>query len=375
MICQRPSEEARSSASPELLIDQQQTASSPVEGITSSSYRTTSIDQQQTAGPRSAIEDQLQAKIIELEEYIGQLKSNDDPKREAVKHTLLEEDVIHLHKKILNLRVDLRLAREKQDELEKAMKEAVKNMSTVLDFANGGSGSATLELTTEPVSPDASLPSNHSKPTVEKPNSTPRVFQTGVAGSAGGFPSSYGTGQTNQHHAPKPLFTGSTFGSTPSSSRPFAKTPAPAVGKGAGFPAGQQANKSAPSMFGNPKLKFQYDAGSNGRAFMNKPGFGNNQEQSLGEARLRHYGLDHPVWPETLRNAREPTIMTLSDSASSSETSFPEGKKRKIGEVAEEWEKETLGTKDTGGSNGGRSFKLPKLIGDGLWLRYGRDGN
>lgn len=113
-------EETVFSASPATLIGQEQTAgpSSVVEETTSSASPATLFDQQQTAGPSSPVEDQLRSQIDGLEEFVRQLKLNQDPNREAVKHTLLQDELVQLREKNLNLRVDLQVAQEKHRLLE-----------------------------------------------------------------------------------------------------------------------------------------------------------------------------------------------------------------------------------------------------------------
>lgn len=349
-------DEPTCSASPATSINQQQTASSAVEDTISSASPATLIDQHQTPGPSNAVEDQLRNQINGLEDEVRQLKLNQDPKREATKHTLLQEDLVQLREEKLNLRVDLQVAQEKHRRLEEKyeklhalesehqrcknlMQKALENLSIGLDISNGESDNP--GLTTEGVTPGASLSSRKSvsNPPVEKASGTPSAFQIGqethpssfLAGSTSGgspaqasifgqhpirsspaqpfiFPPS--TLQKDQPDAPKSSFADLVFGSAPSSFRPFATTPSPTIRTGVGSFGLPQANEQAPSMFGDPRQttqsEYQCEFGrSRSIVFVNTPGFYNKQEQSFEEARLRCYGfkpmpLLTSSWPKPL---------------------------------------------------------------------------
>ena len=179
--------EAKSRASPATKIARQETTSSAVENPTASV-----IDQQQTAGPpsvvekstssispeplinsrqnsglSSSVEDQLRKQITGLEDEICQLKINQDPSRELVKHAF-REALAQLRKKNLNLRIDLKTARKKHQALEsehdrckKQMEKAIiRNLSTSLNHSKGESASP--GQATEGAIPAASLPPKQS---------------------------------------------------------------------------------------------------------------------------------------------------------------------------------------------------------------------
>lgn len=179
--------EGISSASPTVLIDQQTAGpSSVVEEAMSAACPAALINQQQTAGPSTAVEDQLRKQIARLEDDIRQLKLDQDPNRKAITHTLLQEKLAQLRKKNLNLRVELQVAQERLRLLEekqenhhalerkhkrckKLMQQAIENLSTGLDLPNGES--VNLGLNIEAVVPGASLlpPQTGSSPPVDEP--------------------------------------------------------------------------------------------------------------------------------------------------------------------------------------------------------------
>ena len=165
-------EEGTSSASPSTLIGQQQTAgdSSVAEEAMSSSPAT--LIDQKNAGPSTAVEGQLRKPIARLEDDIHQLKLDQDPNREAVKYTLLRDELAQLREKELNVRVELQLARESVWFLEKKlekhqvlgselerckqlMQKAINDLSNGLDLSNRKSPK--LGLATEAVPFGASL--------------------------------------------------------------------------------------------------------------------------------------------------------------------------------------------------------------------------
>ena len=272
--------------SPAALIDQQQTAgpSSAFRKATSSLSSAVLIDQQQTAGPSSAVEDELRKQIAGLEDEIRQLRLSQDPKREAVKYALLQDELAQLRKNNLNLRVELQVAQEVHQALEEKrekyhalesehercknlMQKAMENLSSGLVFLNGES--ANLGLITERVAPGALLPPQQSL-------SSPPGKKT-----SGSHFITPGASQKGQPHAPTSPF----HGSTPSSSRPEVK-PLFIV-------TTLKVNKPASSMFGDPEQTVQSESSVEKFTFFNTPGSYNNQEQSFEEARLRRYELTH----------------------------------------------------------------------------------
>lgn len=110
----------------------------------------TAEDQQQTEAPCSAIEDQLKKEVAGLEAEIRQLKRNQDPAREGVRHTLVQEELAQIRETNLNLRVELQVAQKGHRVLEEKyhalvrqherciefVQKAVENLSTGLELSN-----------------------------------------------------------------------------------------------------------------------------------------------------------------------------------------------------------------------------------------------
>ena len=271
--------------SPAALIDQQQTAgpSSAFRKATSSASSAALIDQQQTAGPSSAVEDELRKQIAGLEDEIRQLRLG----REAVKYTLLQDELAQLRENNLNLRVELQVAQEVHQALEEKhekyhalesehercknlMQQAIENLSSGLVFLNGES--ANLGLITERVAPGALLPPQQSL-------SSPPGKKT-----SGSHFITPGASQKSQPHTPTSPF----HGSTPSSSRPEVNPLFIVTSKTA---SALKVNKAAPSMFGDPEPTVQSESSGEKITLFNTPGSYKNQEQSFEEARLRRYKL------------------------------------------------------------------------------------
>ena len=265
-----------SSDSPETLIDQQQTAgpSSAVEKSTSSASPESLIDHQQILGPSSAVEEQLRKQVTGLEDEVRHFKLNQD--REALKHTLLQEELAQVREKNLNLRVDFQTAQEKHQAVEsehykckgqmlKSIEEAIKNLSTALDLSAGGSTDP--GPTTKIVVSGTSLPPQQSvtNPTVGKTGGTAGAFHFGIPGSTGG--------------------------GSPVHTNIFSKSPATSTSTG--FLRSPSVNKPVASKFGDPKEMVQPEALGT-MVLISTPGFCNNQEQSFEEARLRRYEFDNP---------------------------------------------------------------------------------
>ena len=260
--------EPNSVASTEVSNTQQQTAevNNGAENTMSSNFQAPSLNHLQHSEPSNSTEDQLPKSITGLDDNIGQSKLVQDPKREVVKHTLLQEEVAQLREENLNLRVDLQLAREKHKLLEsehdkckkrakkmgKAMKKAIKNLSMDLDLPEGSS--ADPELATGGVVAAVSLPP---QPPADNPtvSSTPTAFQTGSTPVRAKF-----FGQSLMTHASPGVF---------------------------GSPG---VNRPLPSMTGDPVSLIQ-SLGGNAFGIMSTPGFYNYQEQSFEEARLRRYEM------------------------------------------------------------------------------------
>lgn len=334
----RTSAEAKLMASPTALIAQLEPASSAVETPISSASPEVSNDQQQNAGtstafeksippnlqepsnnhsqgsrPSRSVEDQLREQITRLEGEIRQFKLDQDPSRNNVKNTLLQEELVQLREKNLNLRVDLQLAHGKHQALEsehyeckKAMKKAFRNLSAGLDLLEGDSDN--LRQTQKGAIPAASLPPKQSlsNPKVEKTSATPSAFSVGVSGSTGG-------GLPVQANI---------FGQDPVNN-----TSACFVGS-LGF------NKPVLCMFGDPAPMIQHE-GQDAVLLVSTPGSCNNQEQSFEEARLRRYELYNDKSPKSLDifgNSKAPAPHKSFDGASFSESPFQQDKKRKIGE-------------------------------------------
>ena len=258
-----------STASTEVSIHQQQTAEATngVEKNMASNCQAPSLNHPQHSEPSNSTEDQLPKLITGVDDKTRQSKPNQDPKREIVKQTLLQEELAHLREENLNLRTDLQLAREKHQLLEsehkkcknskkkmgKAMKKAISKLSTGLDLPEGGF--ADPELTTGGVVPDVSLPSQRpaDDSTVEKSNGSLSAFQAPVQASF--------------------------FGQSLSNISP-------------GLFGSRGVNRPLPSMTGDPVRMIQ-PLEENAFGIMSTPGSYNDQEQSFEEARLRRYEMSN----------------------------------------------------------------------------------
>ena len=266
----------------------------------SSNHRSPSLNHLQHSEPSNPTEDHLPKLITGLDDEIRQSKPTQDPKREAVKHTLLQEELAQLREENLNLRIDLQLAREKHQLLEsehneckkskkkmgKAMKKAIRNLSTGLNLPEGAS--ANPELTTGDVDPGVSSPP-------QRPVQAKVFGQSSMTNASPGFFGSLGV------------------------------------------------NKSLLSSTGDPVRLIQAENQSS-LVIMSTPGSYNGQEQSFEEARLRRHemsnikavqsqtpeGLESPAnfqMPTPHKSFRGPPLPPFLELPS---------KKRKIGNDAED---------------------------------------
>ena len=321
-----------STASTEVSTHQQQTTEAFNDGqkTMSSNHQAPSLNHLQHSEPSNSTEDQPPKLIIGFDDMIRRLKPCQDPKREVVKHTLLQEELAQLREENLNLRVDLQLAREKHRLLEsehneckkskkkmgEAMIKAIKKLSTGLDLPEGGS--ADPELTTGGVVPNVLLPSHRpaDDPTVEKSSSTLSAFQAGV--------------------------TGSTDGGTPVEAKVFGQSLM--TNTSSGFFGSPGVNRPLPSITGDPVRMIQ-SLGGNAFGIMSTPGSYNDQEQSFEEARLRRYEMSNikavpsqtPKGLEGFGNFQMPAPHKSFDRPSLLEI-VQQSKKRKIGNDAEDRE-------------------------------------
>ena len=336
-------------ASTEISIHQQQTAeaTSNVEKTMSSNCQASSLNHLQHSEPSNSTADQLPKPITGLVDNIRQSKLNEDPKREVVKHTLLQEELAQLREETLNLRVDLQLTREKHQLLEsknqefqkckkhkkqmrKAMKIAIRNLSTGLNLPEGGS--ADPELTTGGVVAGASLPPQRpaDDPTVEKSSGTLSAFQAGVTGSTDGGTS-----------VPAQFFGQSLMTNT-----------------SPGFFGSRGVNRPLPSMTGDPVRMIQA-LDENTLVILSTPGSYNDQEQSFEEARLRRYEMSNikavpsqtPKGLELFGHFKVPAPHKSFSRPSLLDFVAQQSKKRKIGNDAEDREGQTPGSMDAAGVN------------------------
>ena len=310
----------------------------------SSNCQAPSLNHLQHSEPSNSTADQLPKLITGPDDNIRQSKLDQDPKREVVKHTLLQEELAQLREENLNLRVDLQLAREKHQLLEsehheckkhkkqmgKAMKKAIRNLSTGLNLPEGGSTDP--ELTTGGVVAGVSLPPQRpaDDPTVEKSSSTLSAFQAGLTGSTAG-------GTTVQAQ-----FFGQSLMTNTSP----------------GFVGSRGFNRSLPSMTGDPVRMIQA-LDENSLVILSTPGFYNDQEQSFEEARLRRYEMSKmkavasqaPKGLELFGNSKMPVHHNSFNGPSSSERVDQQSKKRKIGKDAEGREGQIQGNVDVADAN------------------------
>lgn len=338
-------------SSTEVSIHQQQTAEATngVKKTMSSNCQAPSLNHLQLSEPSNSTKDQLPKLITGLDDKIRQSKPTQDAKREVVKHTLLQEELAQLREENLNLRVDLQLARDKHQLLEsqhneckkrkkkmgKAMKKAIRKLSTGLDLPEGGS--ADPELTTGSVVAGLSLPPQRpaDDPTVEKSSSTLIGFQAGI--------------------------TGSTDGGTTVQAKVFGQSLM--TNTSPGFFGSLGVNKPLPSLTGDPARLIQAESKSSW-VIMSTPGSYNGQEQSFEEARLRRYAMSNikavqsqiPKGLESFGSFNVPARLNSLNGRSSSKRVDQQSIKRKIGNDAEDREEQTPGSTDVAGAKGVDSF-------------------
>lgn len=325
-------EKTVSSTSSSACYDQQQITvpSNIIKKTIASTSPPTLIDQQQTAAPSSAVEDQLREQIVRLEDEVRQLKLDQDSKREALRHTLLQEELSQFREKNLNLRVELQVAQEAHRFLEQKHKDHHAALESEHEKCT-----KLMQKAIQGVAPCASSPRQQSVGSlpVDKASGTIGAFQFGDEIHPSGFLKGTTSGgssaqanvfrqsllfpprafPTSKPHAPKPLFPGSSSGSTPSLFCPLITALSPTVDTAAGSSGPQLVNFDQPasSMFGDPEQSLESEA--DGRInFVNTPGYYGFQEQSFEEARLRRYELRNveteppstPKWPETFGKSR-----------------------------------------------------------------------
>ena len=327
-------------ASTEILNTQQQTTevNNGIENTMSIDFQAPSLNHLQHSEPSSSTEDQLPKLITGPDDNIRQSKLNQDPKREVVKHTLLQEELAQLREENLNLRVDLQLAREKHKLLEsehgkckkrekkmgKAMKKAIKNLSMDLDLPEGSS--ADPKLATGDVVAAVSLPPQQlaDNPTIERPSSS--------------------------------LSVGGTVGGTRVQTKIFGQNLI--TNTSLGFLGSPGVNRPLPSVTGDPVRMIQ-PLDNNSLIILSTPGFYNGQEQSFEEARLRRYEMSKmkavasqiPKGLELFGSFKIPAPHNSFNSLSSSTSIDQQSKKRKIGNDAEDREGQILGSMDVAGPN------------------------
>ena len=341
----------------EVSIHQQQTAeaTNTVEKTMSSNCLAPSLNHLQHSEPSKSPEDQLPKLITGLDDNIRQSNPNQDPKCEVVKHKLLQEELAQLREEDLNLRVDLQSAREKHQLLEskelefkkckkhkkymqKAMKKAIRNLSTGLDLSERGSTDP--ELTARGVVAGVPLPPQQptDDPTAEKSSGTLSAFQTGV--------------------------TGSTDGGTPVQAKLFGQSLVTNTSLGFFGSRSPGVNRPLPSMTGDP-VRMTQALGENAFGIVSTPSSYNDQEQSSEEVGLRRYEMSNikavpsqtPKGPELFGNFNVPAPHKSFNRPSLLDFVVQQGKKRKIGHDAEDREGQTLGSMDVAGANGVDSSK------------------
>lgn len=230
---------------------------------------------EQTVAPSSTVEDQLRKEIAGLEAEIRQLKLNQDPSREGVKHTLLQEELTQIRETALNLRVELRVAQDghrlleqkhlalenEHERCKKLMQKAVENLSTGLNLSNGES--TNLGLPTEGIAPNAVQINEEDHPptlltgSATKGSPVSAIFGQPSIRSPAGQPLSLTPGAfLKNKHIPKSLFNRSA--SAPTSSHFHATSPSPADRTAAGSLGPPQIKGPAPPMFGDPKENSQH---------------------------------------------------------------------------------------------------------------------
>ena len=350
-----------STASTEVSIHQQQTveATNVVEDTMSSNFQAPSLNHLQHSDPSDPTEDQLPKLITGPDDSIRQSKLIQDPKREAVKHTLLQEELAQVREENLNLRIDLQLARENHQSLEsehheckrrkkkmgKAMKKAIKNLSRGLGPPE--EGSAGPEVTTGGVVADVSLPLQqpNDNSTVQKSSSTLSPFQA--------------------------EFTGSTGGGTPIQAPFFGQSLM--KNTSLGFFGSRGVNKPLSSVTGDPVRMIQ-PLDSETLVILSTPGYHNDKEQSFEEARLRRYELSKikpvaaqtPKGSEGFGNFQIPIPHKSFNRPSLPELVAQQSKKRKIENDADDREGPTPGSTDVAGANQAESSQPAGSQGAGI---------
>ena len=303
-------EEGTSSASPSTSTGQQETAGDTSIAEEAMSSPPAAFIDHQNAG--DSTEDQLRKQVARLEDDIHQLKLDQDPNREAVKHTLLRDELAQLREGNLNLRVELQVAQDSVRLLEKKlekhqvlgselenckelMQKAIDSLSTGLELSN--KKLPNLRLATEAVPSGASLlpqqsvsstpvetASRVSNPFVSNRDTASSTFPTGSStdtntsitfGTFGQPPSRPSqvltfpprTSQTNQLPTSTP-FPGTASASTFSAFHPLASNASSAV------------TSTAAGFHGDTGKSVQQEDGNNAPHWQN---------QSFEEAKLRHY--------------------------------------------------------------------------------------
>ena len=197
--------EGTSSASPSASSGQQQTAGDTSIAEEAIFSPPAALIDHENAGPST--EDQLRKQIARLEDDIHQLKLDQGPNREAVKHILLQNDLSQLREENLHLRVELQVAQESARSLEmklekhqvlgselerckQLMQKAIDGLSAGLEFSN--KKSPNLGLATEAVSFGASLPPQQSvsSGSVETVTRASNLFESDRDTSSSTFPTS-----------------------------------------------------------------------------------------------------------------------------------------------------------------------------------------
>ena len=275
-------EEGTSSASPSTPIGQQQTAGDS--SVTEEAFfsPTAALIDHQNAG--SSTEDQLRKKMGRLEDEIHKLKLDQDPKREAVKHTLLRDELAQLREENLNLRVELQVAQESVRLLEKKlekhqvlgselegckqlMQKAIDGLSTGFELSNEKSPNLGLATTAAPFGASLLPQQSVSSGPVETAARVSNPFDSKKDKSSSTFP----TSTTNTNTSIKL----DTFGLPPSHTA-------------AGFDDSPQRYKPA-LRYGDTGKSVQQEDDKNTPHWQN---------QSVEEARLRHYEHYNGI-PET----------------------------------------------------------------------------
>ena len=383
-------EKGTSLNSPSTSTGQQQSAgdSSVAKEVMSSSPA--ALIDQKSAGPSTTVEGQLRKQIARLEADIHQLKLDQDPNREALRHTFLRDELAQLREKNLDLRVELQVAQEDVRSLEKKlekhqvlgselerckqlMQKAIDGLSTGFKLSN--TKSPNLGLATEAVQSGASLLPQQpvSSGPVETATLVSHAFESNSDTSSSTFPTSstdtntfIGFGpfgpppshpsqvlffppsasQTDQPPTVPP-FSGTASASTFSAFHPLATKASSAVtSTAAGFPDSPQGHRPAPRYGDTGKSVQQEHDGS----------IPHWQNESFEEARLRHYEHSNGR-PETELAATPKLQGTLGKSTLGSKraSDFPTlfgGSSTSPGHTTRRVKKESKNGKHSGGRDG-----------------------